>query len=470
MFVAYERLRSRQCVSSSATGFDRKDFRSSPTGRATEAITLRDKGAKYEHPSADGTQYNEVNHAHHRNSISFQGDGLIVTASPLCSAAGQGNADIDQTVSRLPDERKFTNVVHSEEGGVKQSQQSLAEIGATQRARPAVDSPSPTVPPPPPRQPPATRLSHMAPLPLLVFDTETFLALGELDERFAFQGGIAEWLSRAKLESSNQLFCDRNPDGDPCCCDASSRAGHGPQSRDHTNVEFAGSTALLHSDRIVRHLHEREWSQRFVGAWPNEGAFSEEASRPRGSSVEKDAPRTYVDEMDELRDSRAEEGLQGQASYHPRSRVHEASPWNDDEDPKESEVVAMDHRSQLPTEELEALVQADADLFFLPLVLREPTSGEAAQDKPERECLRGTHQSLEGMPLREVHLTVKCVGCRARCCLFVKQPAQKACEIASPGGGAPFHTRGVGYRTSCPLLTSRWLIYAGTALCGVWNL
>lgn len=370
VFVAYERLRNSFSVHPPTVGFNCTGSQSPSTGEATEATTSRGNGCKRGHLSAEDFQHLEVNH--HRSRISTHSEGLVVTAMPVHLTVGQGSDEVGHTNPRSSKKRQTAGVVRPEQRKVRHGQRHLTNMGTADGARA-------TAPLTPPRSPAATRLSHIAPLPLLVFDTETFSAVGELDERFAFQGGIAEWLSRVQIGSSDQIF-NAHPGGDIFCCSTSSRAGHGSQNGGNATAEVDHSTELLGSDNVVWHLHQREWSERFIRPGPDEGACTEQTSEWSGSPVENCAPDAPLDGMNGVCDSKKNDGCQDQTSHHQGSRVDEPSEWNSDEDFTKSEVVMMDRWSRILPVKLEALVQADADLFFLPLLLGQPTSGETKQD------------------------------------------------------------------------------------------
>lgn len=213
----------------------------------------------------------------------------------------------------------------------------------------------------------ATRLSDVAPLPLLVFDAETLLALGEFDERFAFQGGIAEWISRAESCSGDGDQGGSTSAG-ACCRGASSSRRRRRCGSFDNNCPAAGSGdprgSPPCSDGIVRHVHAREWGGRFVGSWPGDDVG---ARRSRGSTGERGAPPE--DTRCPGVDCPEEGGLNGGAG------TAEERPRSIGESPA-SEGVTIDPWNRLSPARLESLVQADADLFFLPLLL-EPSVGEA---------------------------------------------------------------------------------------------
>ncbi|CAM9968750.1 unnamed protein product, partial [Pylaiella littoralis] len=84
-----------------------------------------------------------------------------------------------------------------------------------------------------------------------------------------------------------------------------------------------------------------------------------------------------------------------------RSDGHGSSRQRCHEGPRTNDEIMIDQWNRLPAAKLEALVQADADYFFLPLLLLQQSPGEKTHDEP-RACLsfhsewmeRGPHKDL----------------------------------------------------------------------------
>ncbi|CAN0268479.1 unnamed protein product, partial [Ectocarpus fasciculatus] len=224
---------------------------------------------------------------------------------------------------------------------------------------------SPSPPPPRPRQPVSKSLSDMAPIPLLVFDTETFLALGELDERFAFQGGIAEWINRAKFGSSN-------PD---CSCGHSSWRRTESPKETFAKANRRISTGLPCSGINVRNAHEQEWGRRFISSWPKPGERSVDGVHASGYMAEQQVGDELYARVHPL--SRGVDHSDvGSQAVSPNDMSTDGIPQPTAFfDRRASDEVSLDERNRLHWAKLEALIQADADLFFLRLLLLEQRSG-----------------------------------------------------------------------------------------------
>lgn len=112
----------------------------------------------------EGVQYHACGNMHHGRNVGRR-DTLLVTTPR-------------QTIdSQCPGDRGVSSAEGEGEHGNERRREKAEE---TERARSASDPPSPSTQ----QQAPATSLSSMAPLPLLVFDTETFFTLGELSLPF----------------------------------------------------------------------------------------------------------------------------------------------------------------------------------------------------------------------------------------------------------------------------------------------
>ncbi len=315
IFVAYERMRGKGVAFSSDSAAEEP------------AITggFRDGGR------GRGDQHGR---SCHDNSIGRE-EGLLVTAMNL---------------DGVPRSSRETGVGTSAEAdGDRYGVDRSADTTLPGPARSGAEHPPP---PEAARQRSATSLSDMAPLPLLVFDTETLLALGELDERFAFQGGIAEWISRAESVSGERAGGTTNTGLRCRQMRASPR-----RRRDSPSKHFpdpgapGGGGPPCSGGRTVRHVHSREWGKRLVRSWPEDGA-----GRSRGSAAERGTPDTPCRGA----------GCPGTGGL-PGGTLEERRRGFGDS--REDETIAIDPWSRVSPAELESLVQADADLFFLPLLL-----------------------------------------------------------------------------------------------------
>lgn len=343
IFVAFEKVRSSFSARSSCR---------SP-GEAPGELAPREDGSQRS-PAAEKTRYDQYGHVRCPNDADSESEGLLITVSPSNSISN------GQDERRSEQARGDRGASSGKEEGEGQDRHKRAND--TKRVRLEAGTPPPQ--PAAIRQSPGgTRLSDVAPLPLLVFDTETFLALGELDERFAFQGGVAEWISRARSGSIDQgggFSADKNGS---CCCDVSARRRHGSLGR--------GRSAC--SNDTVQHVHAREWGKRLVGSWPDENARPSRdslaaAGKPVARSPGAEWRTNDVEQQGEI-------GMQASRPGE-KTDVDETSRSRNIGDPRAYEESIVDQWTRLPPAKLEALVQADADLFFLPLLLLQHSSGE----------------------------------------------------------------------------------------------
>lgn len=192
-------------------------------------------------------------------------------------------------------------------------------------------------------------LINAAPLPLLVFDTATLLVLGEFDEQFAFQGGVAEWISRAKFKSRGKDVDFKSDVHDIAACPTTSGG--------------------LCSDQAVQHVDEREWGARFVGTCP------EDRFQLGGSTAEQRAPDVTSPSEDRNISGVPEGGFTEQVFLRQGTDEDEFVRREAFPNSATSEEVTLDQWNRLPLAKLEVLLQADADLFFLRLLLLPPPSG-----------------------------------------------------------------------------------------------
>lgn len=332
VFVAYERMKNTALLTP-----NRSDPSSGASMRTPTAAGHRENG-RHGDTGTFGARYDPYGRARHTDSIGNRSEGLLVTASP----------------SRLT---AYRQRVHDDGVAVSSPGRDRAKHVPSVETREKYDQgrPSETEARPPQRQPPPTRLSSAAPLPLLVFDTETFFAMGELDERFAFQGGIAEWISRTKFNG------DQRPE--TTCAST----GHGTST--------TGSSCL---DSPVQHFHEREWGRRFVRSCPDDRESTDDAVQSTGPRAEQHMPGAGCPP---LHRHGGGDGPQPGEIWE-RECLREggdrdaSSASRDFGYPGTNTGVTIDQWNQVRPEKLEALVQLDADLFFLPQLLLQQSPGE----------------------------------------------------------------------------------------------
>eukprot|EP00752_Nemacystus_decipiens_P014776 g13155.t1 len=351
IFVAFEQLRSNSASSRSPWA--------SSLGKRTGAEfgASEDSGSRRRNSGAEGARYDQYGHVRHPNGTESGSEGLLMTVSPS-----------RVTADRAADARSSRQAQQRGRGASSWGKDEGEGLGRREAAEG--------------RQTPNMRLRDAAPLPLLVFDTETFSALGELDEQFAFQGGVAEWISRARMGSIDQGGAISAEMNGSCCCDASSRRCRGSigSERSETGRDLAPGPSC--SDVTVQHLHAREWGKRFVGLWPDEGARP-----PKASSLDTGSPdsrRSGVGWLssDDVRGEEVEEPGFGPGQM---VGVDEAGQRRNTWEPRTGDGVTVDQWTRLPPAKLEALIQADADLFFLPLVLSRRPSASASRKEAEAD-------------------------------------------------------------------------------------
>lgn len=345
IFVAFEQIRSRASA--------HRSWRS--PGEGSEELSSREHGSQ-ENPGGEGTRYDHYGHVRRPNDAGIESEGMLITVLP--SPLTTGGEDVRSShrahgvkVGSSGEEEGESQGRHG--GAVEDAQKAWFEAGKA----------------------PGTRLGDAAPLPLLVFDTETFSALGELDERFAFQGGVAEWISRARLGSIDKdgTISAAEIDGS-CCCGASPRRCRRLLGRRPSEVGRDIAPAPSCSEGTpVQHVHAREWGGQFVGFWPDESV------RPsRGYSTETGKPGARRPGLDWHASDDDQRGQIGERMFGPSDTAGGdgvGQPKNLG-DPRTNEDAVVDQWTRLPPAKLEALVQADADLFFLPLLLLQNSSGE----------------------------------------------------------------------------------------------
>lgn len=350
IFVAFEQIRS---------SFSARSSWRSP-GEGTGEFGPREDGSQRS-PGAEGTQYDHYGYVRHPSKTVNESEGLLLTVLPSHVTTDGGSS------RQAQGDRGASSV---EEEGENQDRHKGGED--TQQAR--LKAGTPPLNPAATRRPPGTTLSDAARVPLLVFDTETFLALGELDERFTFQGGVAEWMSRARLGSIDQGGAIGAEIDGSCCCGASPRRCRGSPGRAHPAMDDGVPTgAHCSDDTTVQHVHARKWGNRFVRSWPD-GSM-----RPsRGSSAETEKMGVRRPGVDWRTN---DDGQQGELGKQVFQAGDDADVDNISRRPRDigdrrtGEETIVDQWTRLPPAKLEALVQADADLFFLPLLLLQNSSG-----------------------------------------------------------------------------------------------
>lgn len=296
--------------------------------------------------------------------------GLLVTSSALRVKAERHNPD-DLNGYQHRDGVDAEILVEGEGDGsanklpATNRRIETARVQETKEA--AVDPPLSTL-----RQQQGTlSLSDVAPIPLLLFDVETFFILGELDEGFTFQGGVAEWMTRAHPRSGGENIADATVP--PC-----SRQRHLIEDRDDP-------PRLLGARRIVRHVHEREWDNWFLRSKPpNHNGNSHVSAGSVATAHVRPAVPTYDANISAEPgtfppgDSSVNQGAgrvwRGGTEKIESQRQHntESSTQPNDDNKMLEQETKIDRWSSLPSGRLHALVQADVDLFYLPLLLSLP--------------------------------------------------------------------------------------------------
>lgn len=369
IFVAYERLKNSPLVVPSPMALNKTMASYASPREATGSFSPSEKGG-YRDASWEGVPYDECEHLRDRSGVGDEIEGLLVTALPPRVTSDQPG-DRGNGLPRRPREKDDPRAVppvgevNHAQGGFTETEAAWLGHSRGMQPPPPQSPRSPSPPPPRPRQPVGKSLSDMAPIPLLVFDTETFLALGELDERFAFQGGIAEWINRATFGSGNHS----------CSCGHSSwRRTESPKEMFATANRKA-STGLPCYGIGVRNVHEHEWGRRFLQSWPNRGESSVNGVHARGFIAKRQAgdelhPGVHLSRGVSQSDDGKQTALPNGIS---RDEIQQP---NDLADQHASDEGIIDQRNRLHSAKLEAMIQADADFFFLRLLLLEQPSGE----------------------------------------------------------------------------------------------
>lgn len=356
IFVAYERMKISSSILPAAVALNNMNASS---GSHTEAARNFGSWRDVEDGFTDGerAKYDAYGRARQRSNIYNQNAGLLVTASPTRLTTGRQNDHGDDSTT-------------SSRGVI------IDKIEATGRRRLSTGW---ARQPAAAQEPAAIRLSDLAPLPLLVFDSETFLALGELDERFAFHGGIAEWISRAEWDSGDQgRSIHKTIHG--YCCPASSRHCGGAQgSKSAASHRGTSARSSCRPDRIL-HVHEQAWGRRYFGLWPGDAvacdAVTCDAVQSRTSTAEQSIPGTHSPSVDLHGGFRQQDQAGEQVFLRKGGDGDRSSQPRDSDGARKTKEVILDQRNRISPAILETLLQSDADLFFLPLLLLRQSSGE----------------------------------------------------------------------------------------------
>ena len=388
IFVAYEWLRNTVSVPTSTTTND-GSVHATPEGSGKSAGANLDRDRWNAGSGGWRTRKDEYRHTRGEGNSGRPDSGLIVTVSPFLSISGgqredfssfssyKGNSAADQDVSAAMLNRAQTKAHRGREKKEEETPRWPPRSPPTQ--------PSTPIPTMTPRLGGKT-LSDIAPLPLLVFDTETFHALGELDEAFAFQGGVAEWINRAGP-----------PEGEGDGADNMRCTAGRIERRLRAAADDGASPGSPSIVGVVHHSHEIEWGKRFLRPWPvthhvatpEDGeSIARTASSGRRNDFDRNIrpvdstaspsfldacdPRDHRTGDDPPPDEAVEGGTPGQRCGCDSDGCGEQSGVSD-----QPTGQANTYKwSRLPLEELEALAQADADLFFLPMLLAESHPGE----------------------------------------------------------------------------------------------
>eukprot|EP00752_Nemacystus_decipiens_P004611 g4210.t1 len=145
------------------------------------------------------------------------------------------------------------------------------------------------------------------------------------------------------------------------------------RSPDRKRVTAHRGTVLV-SDGLVPHVHDSSWGERFVTPWPASGF----------------QPRCPTPEEHERSNESVRSSGGGEQAF--RSKGTPAS-----------EGIIFDQWTRLPPAKLEALAQADADLFFLPLVVLLADHADAPHgERPLKLCVAFHTEWMKRSPDRRM--------------------------------------------------------------------
>lgn len=336
VFVAYERLRTG-LASSACSQARRADNtvsspRSTNIGHAVSSPCDTSEGGASEGDSErleddEGTGTTPIKQSETPKVGNRKGDpGLVIFVPPttFTSAAdkreeqecedflkncgditatrsGNNNSVRDERVND-PDSRRTRSEAETQELSGKATAQAVGDTsGPTVRfGKQSGEHPSTSAPQLKNRAGPVTRISRLrdiAPMPLLVFDTDTFSALGTLDERFMFGGTVAEWVTRASVRftitlSTNDTYSNSSgdshiPECARCPLAPIDNNDHNTDRRrrrkrrktiqdtgyewydieDLTPLGISQKTAQGEEEGPVVCVHRSEWGRRFLRPW-----------------------------------------------------------------------------------------------------------------------------------------------------------------------------------------------------------
>lgn len=385
VFIAYERLKSNLSLAAAFEGEEMPWWSEEEDMRSFCSSDCSNHGSA----SSVGASHDEYGNIRLSSNISTHDSGLLVTAWPVHLDADRRDADDDAPTF-------WNERVNAKAGAFEEKKgdhlQHLRKDADTNEWACSTGGPPPPPPPSPSKKPPTVRLSQMAFMPLLVFDQETFFNLGKLDERFAFQGGIAEWISRAKMSDHSQIINQTSTSaGDRLCLACGQRRLESEKGA----VKVVEGLRPPFSDSPVTHVHECGWSKRFIRSWSDKNVRGGSNIWPRGSTRKKGDPHEHYPHVSRMHNSGDRSELGENACQ--REGIGQGGSCRTKEagDHGWDGKVVLDHKTRLRPDTLEALVQADADMFFLPLLLQQPASGE----KYHVKALVGI---IKGLPKDEV--------------------------------------------------------------------
>ncbi|CAM9157458.1 unnamed protein product [Hapterophycus canaliculatus] len=390
VFVAYERLKSNLSLAST-TAFEGIHKQPWLQQEVTGGFCSRECG---DHASASSRGMSHDKHGNIRlpSKTCTHVSGLLVTARPARLQVDRQGDDADDAPT-LSNERVSVKAGAFQEEKVHHVQDPGKNPEANDWAS-SIAGPSPPPSLSSPDKLPVMRLGQMASLPLLVFDKETYFNLGKLDERFAFQGGIAEWISRAKMTDRSQIISGTSSGTGGCPCPAFL------QRRSESVKGAAKGTGLSILNSSVRHLHEDEWSKRFVRYWSDEGIRADDDVQPSNSTAGKGVPLRNCPQVGRVRDDGQEWGVHENVHEHEGIVTGGLCRMEDAGNYRRDANIVLDQRNRLSPEKLEALVQADADMYFLPLLLKQPAPDPASNDHgyPRASFLEFNSKWMERAP------------------------------------------------------------------------
>lgn len=240
---------------------------------------------------------------------------------------------------------------------------------------------------------PTSRLRDIAPMPFLMFDTHSFAVQGELDERFLFEGGVAEWLTRVRLwqtPSSKINSVDFACAGCPSIPKKQSPLRFKGTLVSDSNSSTAGISRIDEGAGSIVGVHGQGWAGIYLRPWPmnwckyeenqnqHDGDGTSETFAASDVGLSSNIDAQYISTVNDTTNNGIPfemarvEGPQKESSGDDgrRRRGGNAKPS------KPTEIGSrLDQWSLLPPGQLEKLVETDADLFFLPWLLLQAAEG-----------------------------------------------------------------------------------------------